>query len=80
MKPGAYLLINVQSGKELDVYKALKQDNTVKNVHIVTGLHDLICYIEAEQYEDLRDEIIDSIRHVEGITRTVTCIAFNRVD
>ena len=77
MKPGAYLLINVATGEELNVVKEIRKLPGVINARVVTGLHDVVCYVEAETFDELRNEIIGSIRHIPGITRTVTCIAFD---
>ncbi len=77
MKPGAYMLINVATGEELNVVRELRKLPGVKNARVVTGLHDVVCYVEADTIDELRHEIIGSIRHIPGITRTVTCIAFD---
>jgi len=76
MKPGAYLLINVQTGTELNVHKELMKKDYVYHARVVTGLHDIICYVENDTVAELKKSIYD-IRKVDGITRTVTCIAFN---
>jgi len=77
MKPGAYMLINVATGEELNVVQELRRLPGVVNARVVTGLHDVVCYVEADTIEELRNEIIGSLRHIPGITRTVTCIAFD---
>ncbi len=77
MPVGAYLLINTDTGKEDEVLKALKKIKYVKNVHIVTGLHDLICYIEAEDLKKVRKVITKDIRSIKGIQKTVTCMSFD---
>ncbi|MFP4458012.1 MAG: Lrp/AsnC family transcriptional regulator [Candidatus Zixiibacteriota bacterium] len=76
MKPGAYLLINVKSGTELMVHNDLMQKDFVYHSRVVTGLHDIICYVEDDNIELLKDHIYN-IRKTEGVTRTVTCFAFN---
>ncbi len=80
MKPGAYMLINVATGEELNVVSELRKLPGVVNARVVTGLHDVVCYVEADTIDELRNEIIGSIRHIPGITRTVTCIAFDGGD
>ncbi len=77
MKPGAYMLINVATGEELNVVAELRKLSGVVNARVVTGLHDVVCYVETDTIDELKNEIIGSIRHIPGITRTVTCIAFN---
>lgn len=77
MKPGAYLLINVATGSELQVADDLRKVDGVSGVRVVTGLHDVIAYVEADSLEVLKQEIIEQIRKVPGIQRTITCIALN---
>ncbi len=74
---GAYLLINTDTGKESDVVEALNKIPGVKNAHIVTGLHDVICYVEGKDLSEVKQTIISKIRSIKGIQRTVTCIAID---
>jgi DNA-binding Lrp family transcriptional regulator len=77
MAVAAYLLINTATGKEGDVVDALHRINGVKHAHIVTGLHDVICYVGGKDLNDVKNIIIKEIRAVEGIQRTVTCFALD---
>ena len=77
MRPGAYMLINVATGEELNVVNEIRKLPGVVNARVVTGLHDVVCYVETDTIEELKNEIIGSLRHIPGITRTVTCIAFD---
>ncbi|MEO0216323.1 MAG: Lrp/AsnC ligand binding domain-containing protein [candidate division WOR-3 bacterium] len=74
---GAYLLINTDTGKEADVVEALNKISGVKNAHIVTGLHDVICYVEGKDLSEVKQTIVSKIRGIKGIQRTVTCIAID---
>ena len=76
---GAYLLINVTTGSERSVVKDLSKIDGVKHAHVVTGLHDVIAYVEAPSYEGLQKRIVDGIRGVPHITKTVTCTAFDEI-
>jgi DNA-binding Lrp family transcriptional regulator len=75
MAVAAYLLINTDTGKELLVVKGLKKIKGVKHVHVVTGLHDVICFVQGSNLSDLKNTIIQKVRGVKGIQRTVTCLA-----
>ena len=77
MSVAAYLLINTMTGKEGDVVDALNKINGVKHSHVVTGLHDVICFAEGKDLNDLKSIIIKDIRGVSGIQRTVTCFALD---
>ncbi len=72
---GAYLLINTDGKNDEKVLETLNKLSEVSNAHIVTGLHDLIVFIKEANMGKLTDLMINKIRKVEGITRTVTCIA-----
>ena len=77
MGVAAYLLINTATGKEGDVVSALKKIGGVKHAHIVTGLHDVICYVAGKDLAEIKSIIINDIRDVKGIQRTVTCFALD---
>ena len=72
---GAYLLINTDGKKDEKVLEMLNKLPEVSNAHIVTGLHDLIVFIEESNMEKMTDLLINKIRKIDGISRTVTCIA-----
>ncbi|MBU4485503.1 MAG: Lrp/AsnC ligand binding domain-containing protein [Candidatus Delongbacteria bacterium] len=72
---GAYLLINTQSGKDMDALAKLKKIKGVSQAHICTGLHDIICYIEEKDLKTMGHIILDKVRKIDGVTKTVTCIS-----
>jgi DNA-binding Lrp family transcriptional regulator len=77
MGVAAYLLINTATGQEQKVVDALKAINSVKHAHVTTGLHDVICYAEGKDLNDIKSIIINDIRGIAGIQRTVTCFALD---
>jgi len=79
MKHGAYLLINVQTGREFDVTSNLASKPYVRHVSLVTGLHDVICFIESDELDTLKEGVY-GIRQIPGITKTVTCFAFTSTE
>ena len=72
---GAYLLVNTQSGKDRSVLEELKKIEGVSQAHICTGLHDIICYIEEADLKTMGEILISKVRSIDGVTKTVTCIA-----
>ncbi|UXD21868.1 AsnC family transcriptional regulator [Ignicoccus pacificus DSM 13166] len=70
-----YLLIKVDSGKENDVYEALKNLPYVKTVDIVTGPLDLVAVFEADNLSRIEEVILNRVRRIEGIRETTTLIA-----
>jgi len=79
MKHGAYLLINVATGKEFDVTSNLASKPYVRHVSLVTGLHDVICFIESDELDTLKEGVY-GIRQIPGITKTITCFSFASTD
>jgi len=77
MPVAAYMLINTNTGMETAVVKGLKKIKGIKYAHVVTGLHDVICYAQGKDLNELKGIIIKKIRGVKGIQRTVTCMAFD---
>ena len=72
---GAYLLINTDGKADERVLEELNRFPEVSNAHIVTGLHDIIVFVQEENIEKLTSFMINRTRKIQGITRTVTCIA-----
>ena len=70
-----YLLIKVESGKENEVYEALKGLPNLKSVDIVTGPLDVVAVFEADNLSKIEDLILNKVRRVEGIKETTTLIA-----
>jgi DNA-binding Lrp family transcriptional regulator len=73
----AYEFINCESGKAEAVVKALRKIKGLKQVHVVTGLHDIVAYVEAPTMKDLTKLIISKIQGTKGVSRTLTCIVVN---
>lgn len=73
----AYELINCSAGKSEQVAAALRRIKGVKQAHVVTGLHDVVAYVEAKTLNDLTHLIITKIQGVKGVNRTVTCMVVN---
>jgi DNA-binding Lrp family transcriptional regulator len=47
----------------------------MKSVDTVTGPYDIIAVVEAETLNEIGDIITSKIHGIEGISRTVTCLA-----
>ncbi|MDQ7799513.1 MAG: Lrp/AsnC ligand binding domain-containing protein [Candidatus Edwardsbacteria bacterium] len=73
----AYEFINCDAGKAELVVRALRKIKGLKQAHVVTGLHDIIAYVEAPTMKDLTKMIISRIQGTKGVGRTVTCIVVN---
>ena len=71
---GAYVLINCTGGKAGAVVRALRR-NGVKEVRAVTGLHDVVAFVEARDPNRLGDLVVNKIQAIDGVQRTVTMVA-----
>ena len=71
----AFLLIETAIGKTKEVASILKKMEGLRSVDTVTGPYDIIAVIEAEDLNKIGDLLIGKIHAIEGISRTVTCLA-----
>ncbi|MEE9400111.1 MAG: Lrp/AsnC ligand binding domain-containing protein [Dehalococcoidales bacterium] len=75
MSAKAFVLIETAVGKTKEVITSLKQLEGIKSVDTVTGPYDVISVIEAETLNEIGDLITGKIHAIDGISRTVTCLA-----
>ena len=68
----AYILINCEIGSEEDVITALKNIDSIKEVHGTFCSYDILAKIESPQVEDLRETITWKIRKIDKIRSTLT--------
>jgi len=71
----AYLLIETRVGKTKEVVEAIGGLAGVISVDAVTGPYDAIATIEGETLEDIGDLVTSKIHSINGISRTVMCVA-----
>jgi len=72
----AFVLIQteIEVAKTADVVAAIKElGGEVKSVDGVTGPYDVITVIEVETMDKI-DTVIEKVRAVAGVYRTVTCL------
>mgnify|MGYP000921812535 FL=1 len=68
----AYILINCEIGSEDEVITALKNIDSIKEVHGTFGAYDILAKIQSTQVEDLRETITWKIRKIDKIRSTLT--------
>jgi len=71
----AYILITTDTGKVMDALASIKTIEGVKSAHSTIGPYDIIAFVEFGNPTDLMSLIVDKIQKIEGISRTLTCIA-----
>lgn len=75
----AYLLIETSVGKTREVSSNLTTLPGVSKVDVlvdvVTGPYDIIAVLNAEDMSDIGNMITEHVHTVDGVVRTVTCVA-----
>jgi DNA-binding Lrp family transcriptional regulator len=71
----AFILVETAIGRTKEVVSVLKKMEGLKSVDTVTGPYDIIAVVEAEDLNKIGDLITGKIHAIEGISRTVTCLA-----
>jgi DNA-binding Lrp family transcriptional regulator len=70
----AYVLVQAQLGRSRSVAHAIAKVRGVKMVHAVTGVYDVIAYLEIADMTTLSQLVIKKIQSVKGVERTHTAI------
>lgn len=73
----AYVLIQTEVGKAVDVADAARDIAGVVSAEDVTGPYDVIVQTEADTMDELGKMVVSKIQLVDGITRTLTCPVVN---
>ncbi len=80
MTAEVFMLIRTRHGKVRLVKNALSKFSEIKSIHEVYGRFDLVCQIEAENYEKLKEFIQNKIRITEHIKYTETLVVSDLED
>ncbi|MBA7485265.1 hypothetical protein ES707_20808 [subsurface metagenome] len=75
MAAKAFVLIETSVGKSKEVVAGLSKLKGITSVNSVTGPYDIIAILEAESLNDIGDLVTGKIHPIQGIARTVTCLA-----
>jgi DNA-binding Lrp family transcriptional regulator len=73
-KIGAYVLLKIAPGKSRLITEKISKIEGVKTAHSVTGMFDIIAYIEASDINNLTGTVRNNIQNIEGVIRTHTAI------
>lgn len=69
------MLVNAEVGRIGRVLDDLLQIAEVSEVYTVAGPYDIVAKVEADRFEKLT-EIIPKFHEVQGVTKTLTLLAF----
>lgn len=72
MAVAAYVFIECEHGKSIDVAARICKIGGVKQAHTVTGHYDVIAYVTASNFRVLGDVVITKIQGVPGVKKTLT--------
>ncbi len=78
MATKAFVLIETAVGGTRGVTHGLKRLGAVKSVDPVTGPYDVIAIVEGENLSDIGDLVTGKIQPVPGISRIITCLAYQK--
>ena len=73
-KIGAYILIKIAPGKSRVITEQIARIEGVKTAHPVTGMFDIIAFVEANGINNLTGIVREKIQKIEGVLRTHTAI------
>jgi len=73
-KIGAYILIKIAPGKSRAITEQIARVAGVKTAHPVTGMFDIIAFVEATDINNLTGIVRTKIQTIEGVMRTHTAI------
>ena len=73
-KIGAYILIKIAPGKSRTITEQIARAEGVKTAHPVTGMFDIIAFVEASDINNLTGIVRTKIQTIEGVLRTHTAI------
>src|SRR5207245_6329338 len=71
----AYVLITTSPGHALDVARGLGETEGILSADAITGEFDVIAICQADDVDQVGRLIVDRIQKVEGVFKTVTCLA-----
>ena len=73
-KIGAYVLIKIAPGKSRVITEKISKVEGVKTAHPVTGMFDIIAFVEASDINNLTGTVRSKIQTIDGVLRTHTAI------
>jgi Lrp/AsnC family transcriptional regulator, leucine-responsive regulatory protein len=62
-----------------DVAEEIARFPEVQEVHIVTGDYDLLVKLRAENVDAVGKFVVDKLRRIKGLEKTLTCMVFETV-
>ena len=70
----ALVYIRVDPGKSLDIVKAVRGVEGVKEAYAVTGRFDVVARVEAADVKALGETVVGKIQKIAGVRNTETAL------
>lgn len=71
----AYVLISTSPGRAMDVVSQMTGQGGIIQSDAITGEYDVIAQVEAQDVAGVGALIVEKIQRIEGVFKTVTCLA-----
>lgn len=74
-----FILVSFMSGtvSQRQLGEQIAHLPRVEEVHLITGEWDIMLKVRAESMDELGKLVLDKLRAMKGVMRTVTCVCFN---
>lgn len=72
--PTAFVLINAEIGREIEVLDTLKGIDAVEEAYMVYGVYDILARVKADTMNKLKEIITSNVRLLNKIQSTLTMI------
>jgi Lrp/AsnC family transcriptional regulator, leucine-responsive regulatory protein len=82
IKSEAFIFVSFLSNTKLsqrELAKRIAKIKEIHEVHIVSGEYDLILKVRAENLKNIGNLIVDKIRNLQGVGKTVTFACFETI-
>ncbi|MBM3947516.1 MAG: Lrp/AsnC family transcriptional regulator [SAR202 cluster bacterium] len=70
----AYVLVTADTAKTKTVVQSLRKLKGAKEVNEVMGPYDIVVELVADEFDHVTDVLRKSIRPIDGIRNTLTCV------
>ncbi|WP_457621318.1 Lrp/AsnC ligand binding domain-containing protein [Persephonella sp.] len=73
-KSTAYVLIEANPSEIPFIMEELSKIENVKSADVVTGIYDIIVFLEGEDQNEIGRVVIRDINSIRGVKRATTCM------
>jgi Lrp/AsnC family transcriptional regulator, leucine-responsive regulatory protein len=78
----AFILVSFlpnAKASQREVAQRISHLDGVYEVHLISGEYDMLVKVRGKSMEDIGALVIDRIREVKGVGRTLTCVSFAQI-